>query len=129
MTAPRSARRPQRLPLLAVRDVVVFPHMVLPLSVGRVKSIQALEAAMRDHDKMLCVVAQRDMQLEDPGVADLYVAGVLVEVVQYLKMPDGTLKVFLQALYGLVRKSLNESCRNLSKVVVPQLDLEFKLFP
>ncbi|MDE2237426.1 MAG: LON peptidase substrate-binding domain-containing protein, partial [Elusimicrobia bacterium] len=92
----RKPWRPARLPLLAVRDVVVFPHMVLPLSVGRPKSINAIEAAMREHDKLLCVVAQRDMQLEDPRVSDLYGVGVLVEVVQYLKMPDGTLKVFLQ---------------------------------
>ena len=105
MSNAKASKRPQRLPLLAVRDVVVFPHMVLPLSVGRSKSIQALEAAMKDHDKMLCVVAQRDMQLEDPQVADLYVTGVLVEVVQYLKMPDGTLKVFLQGLTRILAKA------------------------
>jgi ATP-dependent Lon protease len=105
MTTAKASRRPSRLPLLAVRDVVVFPHMVLPLSVGRAKSIQALEAAMKDHDKMLLVVAQRDMQLEDPQVADLYQTGVLVEVVQYLKMPDGTLKVFLQGLTRMAAKT------------------------
>jgi ATP-dependent Lon protease len=109
VSSPRAGRRPQRLPLLAVRDVVVFPHMVLPLSVGRAKSIQALEAAMKDHDKMLCVVAQRDMQLEDPTTADLYTTGVLVEVVQYLKMPDGTLKVFLQGLTRILAKTVELS--------------------
>ena len=105
MSSAKTSKRPQRLPLLAVRDVVVFPHMVLPLSVGRSKSIQALEAAMKDYDKMLCVVAQRDMQLEDPQVGDLYTTGVLVEVVQYLKMPDGTLKVFLQGLTRVLAKA------------------------
>ena len=104
-TETRASRRPERLPLLAVRDVVLFPHMVLPLSVGRAKSIQALEAAMRDHDKLLCVVAQRDMQLEDPQAADLFTTGVLVEVVQYLKMPDGTLKVFLQGITRIAAKT------------------------
>ncbi len=89
------ASRPTRLPLLAVRDVVVFPHMVLPLSVGRPKSVKALEAAMRG-DKLLAVVAQRQSQLDDPQAADLFDVGVLVEVVQYLRMPDSTLKVFLQ---------------------------------
>src|SRR5947207_2085515 len=70
--------------------------MVLPLSVGRFKSILALEAAMRDHDKLLCVVAQKDTQLEDPQASDLYALGCVAEVVQFLKMPDGTLKIFLQ---------------------------------
>ncbi|MEK7232811.1 MAG: endopeptidase La [Elusimicrobiota bacterium] len=95
--AKKIPARPARLPLLAVRDVVVFPHMVLPLSVGRPKSVKAIEAAMKDHAKFLCVVAQKDVTIEDPRPEDMYGIGVLVEVVQYLKMPDGTLKVFLQA--------------------------------
>jgi ATP-dependent Lon protease len=88
--------RPERLPLLAVRDVVMFPHMVLPLSVGRPKSVKAIEAAMAKHGKLLVVAAQKDVTIEDPKADDVYKMGVLVEVVQYLKMPDGTLKVFLQ---------------------------------
>ena len=95
--AKKTPARPARLPLLAVRDVVVFPHMVLPLSVGRPKSVKAIEAAMKDHLKYLCVVAQKDVTIEDPKPEDVYGIGVLVEVVQYLKMPDGTLNVFLQA--------------------------------
>ncbi len=97
MSEGKKAPRPARLPLLAVRDVVVFPHMVLPLSVGRPKSVKAIEAAMKDHAKFLCVVAQKDVTIEDPKPEDVFSLGVLVEVVQYLKMPDGTLKVFLQA--------------------------------
>ncbi len=91
-----AAPRPARLPLLAVRDVVMFPHMVLPLSVGRPKSVKAIEAAMAKHGKLLVVAAQKDVTIEDPKADDVYRMGVLVEVVQYLKMPDGTLKVFLQ---------------------------------
>ena len=87
-----------KLPLLAVRDVVVFPHMALPLSVGREKSVKALEAATQDFNKRILVVAQRQAQVEDPTISDLYPVGVLAEVVQHLKMPDGTLKVFLQGL-------------------------------
>ena len=94
---PAVLPRPTRLPLLAVRDVVVFPHMVLPLSVGRPKSVKSIEAAMKDHLKFLCVVAQKDVTIEDPKPEEVFNLGVLVEVVQYLKMPDGTLKVFLQA--------------------------------
>ena len=100
MSEPPFEEKPSRLPLLAVRDVVVFPHMVLPLSVGRAKSIRAIEAAMSQTGKRLAVVAQKDVQLEDPQPSELYETGVLTEVVQFLKMPDGTLKVFLQ---GLVR--------------------------
>jgi ATP-dependent Lon protease len=96
MPPAKASPRPARLPLLAVRDVVVFPHMVLPLSVGRPKSVKAIEAAMASHGKWLAVAAQKDVGIEDPKPEDLYGIGVLVEVVQYLKMPDGTLKVFLQ---------------------------------
>jgi ATP-dependent Lon protease len=96
MPPAKPSPRPARLPLLAVRDVVVFPHMVLPLSVGRPKSVKAIEAAMASHGKWLAVAAQKDVGIEDPKPEDLYGLGVLVEVVQYLKMPDGTLKVFLQ---------------------------------
>ncbi len=103
MSPEPAAKRPRRLPLLAVRDLVVFPHMVLPLSVGRAKSVKALEAAMRGEPKLLVVAAQKDVRVEDPQAQDLFSIGVLCEVVQYLKMPDGTLKVFLQ---GLARAAL-----------------------
>jgi ATP-dependent Lon protease len=93
MSEKKPSPRPARLPLLAVRDVVVFPHMVLPLSVGRPKSVKAIEAAMQT-EKFLVVVAQKDVGVEDPKAEDVYRMGVLVEVVQYLKMPDGTLKEY-----------------------------------
>ncbi len=106
MSVPKTTKRPEHLPLLAVRDVVVFPHMVLPLSVGRAKSIKAIEAAMKDESKLLAVVAQKEVQLEDPQQDELFKIGVLVEVVQFLKMPDGTLKVFLQGLARVHTKTL-----------------------
>ncbi len=90
--------KPSHLPLLAVRDVVLFPHMALPLSVGREKSIRALEAAAAEPAKLILVVAQRQASIEDPQTKDLYEVGVLAEIIQSLKMPDGTLKVFLQGL-------------------------------
>ncbi len=96
MSSPAPISDPAKLPLLAVRDVVMFPHMVLPLSVGRPKSVAAIEAAMTNHAKHLVVAAQKDVNIEDPQLGDVYPMGVLVEVVQYLKMPDGALKVFLQ---------------------------------
>ncbi|MBI4422426.1 MAG: LON peptidase substrate-binding domain-containing protein, partial [Elusimicrobia bacterium] len=90
--------KPERLPLLAVRDVVVFPHMALPLSVGREKSIRALDAAATQ--KRVFVVAQRQASIEDPQARDFFAVGVVAEIVQSIRMPDGTLKVFLQ---GLIR--------------------------
>jgi len=89
--------RPIRLPLLAVRDVVIFPHMVLPLSVGRQPSIKALEVAMKA-GKLVAVTAQKKASITEPKESDLYKVGVIAEIVQYLRMPEGTLKVFLQGV-------------------------------
>lgn len=86
---------PTRLPLLPVRDIVVFPAMVLPLAVGREKSIKALETAMATQ-RMAFVVAQKHIQTEDPGPDDIFSMGTVVEILQMLKMPDGTLKVLVE---------------------------------
>ena len=83
------------LPMLPLRDVVVFPHMVIPLFVGREKSIQALEAAM-DASKEILLVAQKDASEEDPGIADIYDVGTLSNILQMLKLPDGTVKVLVE---------------------------------
>ena len=77
------------IPLLPLRDVVVYPHMVIPLFVGRDKSIQALEAAMAD-DKHILLVAQKDATQDDPGLADLYRVGTVSNILQLLRLPDGT---------------------------------------
>ena len=83
------------VPLLPLRDVVVFPHMVIPLFVGREKSILALEAAM-SADKRILLVAQRNAADDDPGVDDIYTIGTLANVLQMLKLPDGTVKVLVE---------------------------------
>jgi ATP-dependent Lon protease len=80
-----------------VRDVVILPHMAVPLSVGREKSIKALEAA-HAAGKLVAVTAQKSPSVEDPKEGDLYSVGVLAEVAHFLRMPDGTLKVFLLGL-------------------------------
>ncbi|WP_407944040.1 endopeptidase La [Marinobacter mangrovi] len=82
-------------PMLPLRDVVVFPHMVVPLFVGREKSIQALEAAM-EGSKEILLVAQRDAGTDDPGAEDVYNMGTLATVLQMLKLPDGTVKVLVE---------------------------------
>ncbi len=83
------------IPLLPLRDVVVYPHMVIPLFVGREKSIAALEAAMAD-DKQIMLVAQRNASDDDPGVDDIYRVGTVSTILQLLKLPDGTVKVLVE---------------------------------
>ncbi|WP_313272094.1 endopeptidase La [Stenotrophomonas sp.] len=85
------------LPVLPLRDVVVFPHMVIPLFVGRDKSMQALERAM-EADKRILLLAQKSAETDDPAAADLYTVGNLAQVLQLLKLPDGTIKVLVEGL-------------------------------
>lgn len=91
-------------PLLPLRDVVVFPHMVIPLFVGREKSICALEAAMRG-DKQVLLVAQRQASEDDPGEKDIYRVATVASVLQLLKLPDGTVKVLVE---GVRRVNIEE---------------------
>ncbi len=85
------------LPVLPLRDVVVFPHMVIPLFVGREKSIKALDLAM-EADKRILLVAQKSAETDDPAAADLYEIGTLAQVLQLLKLPDGTIKVLVEGV-------------------------------
>ena len=83
------------LPVLPLRDVVVYPHMVIPLFVGREKSIEALEAAM-ENDKQILLVAQKSAADDDPSIDDLYRIGTISSILQLLKLPDGTVKVLVE---------------------------------
>jgi len=83
------------LPLLPLRDVVVFPHMVIPLFVGRPKSIKALENSM-ESGKSILLVAQKTAAQDDPTPEDLYDTGSVATVLQMLKLPDGTVKVLVE---------------------------------
>src|SRR5699024_2564201 len=83
------------VPVLPLRDVVVFPHMAIPLFVGREKSIAALEAAMAEDQEVL-LVAQRVAETDDPGEKDIYTVGTLASILQMLKLPDGTVKVLVE---------------------------------
>ena len=94
----QNADQTQCLPLLPLRDVVVYPQMVIPLFVGREKSIQALEAAM-EADKRVLLVAQREASQDDPDNADLYAMGTVADIMQLLKLPDGTVKVLIEGSF------------------------------
>ena len=88
----------EKFPLLPLRDVVVYPHMVIPLFVGRDKSIQALEAAMAGGKKIL-LVAQKNAATDEPSEMDIYNVGTIANVLQLLKLPDGTVKVLVEGVY------------------------------
>ena len=102
MTLERTDR--VEIPVLALRDVVVYPHMVIPLFVGREKSIKCLEAAM-DNDKQIFLVAQKDASVDDPSTDDIYQIGTIATVLQLLKLPDGTVKVLVE---GTQRAKIEE---------------------
>ena len=87
----------QNVPVLPLRDVVVYPHMVIPLFVGREKSIQALDVAMRT-DKRIMLVAQKQADVDDPKADDLYRIATVATILQLLKLPDGTVKVLVEGV-------------------------------
>lgn len=113
------------IPLLPLRDVVVYPHMVTPLFVGRGKSIEALERAMAN-DKQVLLVAQRSAQQDEPQAHDLYEIGTIATILQLLKLPDGTVKVLIEgrerAKVELIEDAGTYFKANVS--VVPSLDVE-----
>ncbi|CDH44384.1 MAG: endopeptidase La [Candidatus Competibacteraceae bacterium] len=86
---------PTLMPVLPLRDVVVYPHMVIPLFVGREKSIHALDQAMRS-SKRIVLVAQKSAEVDDPGADDVYAVGTLSNILQLLRLPDGTVKVLVE---------------------------------
>ncbi|TQF85723.1 endopeptidase La [Elioraea sp. Yellowstone] len=95
MPAPTGPVAADTLPVLPLRDIVVFPHMIVPLFVGRDKSVRALEAVMKD-DKQILLVTQKNAAQDDPGVDDIYHVGTVSTVLQLLKLPDGTVKVLVE---------------------------------
>ena len=87
----------ETLPVLPLRDIVVFPHMIVPLFVGREKSIKALEEVMRE-DKRIMLVAQKNAGDDDPAIETIYEVGTLAQVLQLLKLTDGTVKVLVEGV-------------------------------
>jgi ATP-dependent Lon protease len=111
----------QPYPVLPLRDIVVFPSMVVPLFVGRDKSVAALEQAM-NADKEIFLVAQLDPAQDDPGQDDLYDLGVIASVLQLLKLPDGTVRVLVEGKQRATLSSLAGSGDFLTATVVPVAD-------
>ena len=97
---------PQRLPVITIRDVVMFPGMSLPISVNRPKSVMAVEVALGAPGKYIIALSQKQAEVEDPKENDLFKFGVLAQITQSLKMPDGSMKVFLQGISRAEIKNL-----------------------
>ncbi len=115
------AKMIKNVPVLTLRDVVVYPHMVIPLFVGRDKSILALDEAM-ESDKQVLLVAQRSAEVDDPGADDIYEIGTLATILQLLKLPDGTLKVLVEGgQRALIKKvNLDERYFTANIAVIPE---------
>jgi len=105
-------------PLLPLRDVVVYPHMVIPLFVGREKSIKALDAAMSTNKQVL-LVAQRDPTQDDPSKGDVYSIGTVASILQLLKLPDGTVKVLVEGGYRAEILDIEEREDYVNAIVEP----------
>ena len=116
MNAKRTQQR--TLPVLPLRDVVVFPYMVMPLFVGRAKSISALDEAMNE-GKQLLLVSQKQADLEEPTVDDVFDVGTIANIIQLLKLPDGTVKVLVEGQQRAKINQLNDGEEHFSAEVTP----------
>ncbi len=124
---------PNCLPLLPVRDIVVYPYMILPLFVGREKSIKAVEASVAEYDRKIFLAAQKDPKTENPTAKEIFRFGTIGSIMKILKLPDGRLKILI---HGLIRAKLtnfkqNENCfmANIKKIVekeTPERTLEIE---
>ncbi len=116
----RSIDTNKQYPLLPLRDVVVFPHMVIPLFVGREKSVKALDNAMKG-DRLIVLATQRDAHVSIPQKEDLYDVGTIAEILQLLKLPDGTIKVLVE---GITRAYMTEFISGEETIMVAIRDIE-----
>src|SRR5262245_31101589 len=99
---------PRSLPLLPLRDIIVFPHMVVPLFVGREKSINALEEAMAG-DRELLLAAQKKAKTNDPREEDIFAVGTVGHIIQLLRLPDGTVKVLVEGKQRATVKAFEQA--------------------
>ncbi len=123
-TEGQARKVPETIPLLPVRDVVIYPFMILPLFVGREKSVRAVDESL-SRDRLILLVAQRDAEKEDPGADEIHSVGTVAMIMRMLKMPDGRVKVLVQGLsrarvIGVERRELYFEARIAE---VPETDL------
>jgi len=116
----REIEIPDRLPLLPVRDVVIFTDMVLPLYIGRERSLRAVEAAMKK-DRLLLLATQKDPMSEDPKPRDIYRVGTVCRILRMIKLPDGHFKVLIHGLEKakIIRFSSKKKFYDVSFSLIP----------
>src|SRR5574344_1699369 len=117
VTKPLSSEKLE-VPLLPLRDVVVFPHMVIPLFVGRAKSIKALELAM-EGDRRIMLVAQKTASKDEPAAEDMFDVGCVSTILQMLKLPDGTVKVLVEGQQRANVKQVEDEDSHFTATVMP----------
>jgi ATP-dependent Lon protease len=116
---------PENLPVLVLRDIVVFPYMIVPLYVGRSKSKKAIDQALNS-DRMILLLTQKDASIEDPDAEDLYRVGTVALVVRMLKLPDGRMRVLVQGISRVKIKSINDNGKIITSDIKPIEDKEPK---
>ena len=114
---------PERLPVVALRDLVFFPYIVLPILIGRRRSVAALEEA-KEHDNLVVLVAQKDPAVDDPGPNEIFRVGTVARLVQVSQLPDGTSRVVLEGLGRARIKRLTTTTEALRATVEPYVDRE-----
>lgn len=118
----------KKYPLLPLRDVVVFPHMVIPLFVGREKSINALDSAMKS-DRLIVLATQTDAQIAVPSKDDIYDVGTISEILQLLKLPDGTIKVLVEGLRRAYISELEEFSSGFFEASIRDIERKIEINP
>jgi len=112
-----SSKIPPNMPLLPVRDIVIYPYMILPLFVGRDKSIKAVEDAMSSYDRKIFLVAQKESKIEDPTPDDIYNFGTIATIIKLLRLPDGRIKILVHGVMrGEVQKFKQQDPYFLAKI-------------
>ena len=112
---------PLTLPVVPLRDMVVFPHMMAPFVVGRKPSVIALEHALRNDDNAIFLVTQRDPKIDEPGTADIYTLGVTARVVQHLQLASGNIKVMVEGVARARVEEFHETGPCLTATVIPEV--------
>ena len=97
MTAPREKNEPRKLPMMPIRDMVIFPYMMTPFVVGRESSVRALEEALTG-DRKIFLATQHDASIDEPKAKDIFQVGSICNIVQSVKMPDGNIKVLVEGV-------------------------------
>jgi len=121
-TRDANLRKGEVMPVLPLRDIVVFPHMIVPLFVGREKSVRALEAVMKE-DKQILLVAQKNATQDDPSADDIYRVGTVSTILQLLKLPDGTVKVLVEGGRRAAIMAFKETESFFEAIVEPLADV------